>query len=449
MSISARRLLKSGHTRPVVPPSASNARAVSEFLDSLGIVGSFNQVDIPNATLLDRLNYLGVKRIRTGTPLGNATDIAASRTRFNMLVAAGYKTLHVLNPTPVDTVSSPISADDRAMIDQRITQLITFLTDNPTIAEAAYGIEYFNELNHGTHGDPDNFDVNIAYGVPKLWTMASTLRSSYGIKIAGPALVSYKMGTPDNDASELKTTFDALNPYSIDRYIDNGNLHSYYGSPKLPDTTFPDKTPGVLQPGWSTQFANTAPTGNSGETMDRYRFLSWFISRAKPFVVTETNSTGAPGQVRNAVMIPRIYLENFRIGVLHTYVFNLLMFNGYGLLDTPANGFAVKQSGVAVHNLTTILADSAPSYTPSGTLNFTVPSGIKRVLLQKSDGSFWLCVWRDVEYDVAATPMTLTFASAKTITIYADLNTTPLASRGPNTTFSVDVGPKVTIIKIT
>lgn len=427
---------------PPPPNSPSNARWAGEFLDSIGIVGSFQQVSIPDNTLLDRLNYAGAKRIRNSAAIGTAAERAATITRFNMLFENGYKWNLVLSPLGSANVTNETE------IDNRINAAITFLSDNPSIAAGVTSIEYFNELNSSQHGDEETFDVNIAYGVPRLWERSAALRAA-GIKILAPSIIGYKLGSPHNDAAELKTTFDAANDQPIHNYVDYGNIHAYYGTPKLPEMSFPDKLPPDLQDGWPTQFARVAPSGNSGEPVNIYRYVSWYISRQKPIIITETNHKGEPGQARGLVLIPRLLLENFRIGIKETYIFNLLLFNGYGIFGNATTDYEIRPTATAMHNLTTILADTAASYTPSGTLDYSLPTNVRRVLLQKSDGSFWLCVWRAAEYDTAASNATLTFTSNQTIQQYKDLDTTPLAAQGPNTSFTISVGPKVSIIKIT
>jgi hypothetical protein len=65
----------------------------------------------------------------------------------------------------------------------------------------------------------------------------------------------------------------------------------------------------------------------------------------------------------------------------------------WGLFDTSYNP---KKSGLFLHNMTTILADSA-STTP-GKLDYSIanqPATVHDLLLQKSNGTFELVVWNE------------------------------------------------------
>lgn len=435
-------------TPPDPPVGPSNARWTGDFIDSIGISAALNEttaINMPNATLINRLNFAGVKRIRTVIPLGSPAQMTAAITRMNLLVNNGCKIIHTLAPLGADNVTN------HTAIDSKISSLLDFLNDNPTIGNAAYAVEYFNELDRDKTADPNDFDLNIAYGVPKLWARTSTLRAN-GVKILGPSLLGYKLGGTFNDASETKTTFDAANAQTIENFFDFGNLHTYFGTAKLPETTFQSKTPNELPSGWATQFASVAPTGGTADDpMNRYRYYSWYISRQKPIITTETNSqgSGSTGELRSGSFVPRILLESFRMGVQQTYIFNLVMYNGYGLFGNESDDYEVKPAGQALHNLTTILSDAATSYTPSGTLDYSVPAGIRHVLLQKSDGTFWLCLWKAAEYTTTASAVTLAFTNPQTIQQYRDLNLTPMVSVGPATSFNVTIGPKVSIFKVT
>ena len=57
-----------------------------------------------------------------------------------------------------------------------------------------------------------------------------------------------------------------------------------------------------------------------------------------------------------------------------------------------------RKAAVYLHNLTTILADQGSSVVPPGQLHYAIsdqPGTTHELLLQKSDGTFWLVVWSE------------------------------------------------------
>lgn len=113
---------------------------------------------------------------------------------------------------------------------------------------------------------------------------------------------------------------------------------------------------------------------------------------------------------------PRLYLENFNRGIICSF--------WYELCDQGTNGsqeatfglitksHECKPQGTAIKNLITLLKDASfdksskswksPEFVP-GKLDFTIIGGSKDIhttLLQKSNGSFYLCIWNEIRsYD--------------------------------------------------
>lgn len=255
------------------------------------------------------------------------------------------------------------------------------------------------------------------------------------------------LGATRYDAQKIEFT-EGTTPLS--NYMHYGNMHSYFAAGALPETAFPSKLPDDLPPGSSTMFASVAPSGRSDTHTKRMQYYSWYVSKAKPMIMTETNLHESITRVPE---LPRILIESFRTGIKRTYIYSMINTNGgYGLfaLDAP---YAPRATGTAVHNLTTILADTASSYTPTGSLDYTVSgaANARHFLFQKSDDSYWLAVWLSAASTAGSKSLTLTFNDGShTIQQYKDLNPTPLAAQGPNTSFTgLQVGPTVSIFKIT
>ena len=159
-----------------------------------------------------------------------------------------------------------------------------------------------------------------------------------------------------------------------------------------------------------------------------YYYLNYAVSSVptvtgKPVVVSETGyytlQDGRSGvtQYVQGVWDVDILLQDAANGILNTYLYQLE--DGYN--DEPLNpednyglytvGGAPKQAAVAIHNLTTILADSSAdsgSFTPH-TLNYSV-SGLNpdygfQTVFAKSSGTFDVALWSEPQFFDAVTGM--------------------------------------------
>ena len=129
-----------------------------------------------------------------------------------------------------------------------------------------------------------------------------------------------------------------------------------------------------------------------------------------PVVSTETGyHTSAPNgdqvsEVAAAKYIPRLFAEYFNRGIARTYAYELI--DG---LDDPANPEAnfgllrndgsPKPAYDALKNLIDLLEEPGADFTPQSldyALSTSEPT-VQHTLLQKSDGTFYLLLWNDVE----------------------------------------------------
>ena len=184
--------------------------------------------------------------------------------------------------------------------------------------------------------------------------------------------------------------------------------------------------------------------------------------------------------------MPRLMLENFRIGIARTHI--------YELYDEPAKheqeahigSFTTSGSGPdynhtpktwakSLRNLSTILSDTTDVPSP-GRLPFTWDAGSANsefdpMLFQKSDGSFWIAVWRRISVcdynqpshnsvDITPSPwtnditftfddyMTLPSSVTKYVVNYDSENTAGTAVSLSGRSFKLSVSPLVQLIKI-
>ena len=109
----------------------------------------------------------------------------------------------------------------------------------------------------------------------------------------------------------------------------------------------------------------------------------------------------------------------------------------YGLYDDGSGDWGLfnadgtpRPAATALHDLTTLLTDTgadAATFTP-GSLNYTLSgtqTGDNSVLIEKSDGSFWIGLWNETE--AANSPHTITLnlgEEAATVTEYDPLTGT-------------------------
>jgi hypothetical protein len=108
-----------------------------------------------------------------------------------------------------------------------------------------------------------------------------------------------------------------------------------------------------------------------------------------------TTGTGAITEEQQGRLFMNLYLSAFKQGFTYTFIYMLRddPVQGYwGLFDTS---YQPKTSGTYLHNLTTILADTATMTAP-GKLDYSIaaePTTVHDLLAQKSDGTFELVVW--------------------------------------------------------
>ena len=208
--------------------------------------------------------------------------------------------------------------------------------------------------------------------------------------------------------------FTVINDYqSSSDANDFANVHSY---------GFEDGNNAFLPP-------DQSPYGAAG-----YGSLDFNIGKAerglthppKPVVFTEAGYFTTPGhagrisRLGQAKYLPMLLADNFRSGVLRTYLYSLFDTSE----GTDLNG---QPAGTAVGNLIALLSESSwnsetqtrntPSFVPGALqMNVNASGGnVEHLLLQKSDGVFYLMMWNAVPvYDARRSPPDLTNPGVQT-----------------------------------
>ncbi|HVI09356.1 MAG TPA: hypothetical protein VND65_13795 [Candidatus Binatia bacterium] len=169
----------------------------------------------------------------------------------------------------------------------------------------------------------------------------------------------------------------------------------------------------------------------------------------------------------SAIYLPIAFLSGFDLGVARTFSYELMdevndpeLTSGsgeghYGLLHYDGSP---KPAYTALQSLIAVLRDSGPNFEP-GSLRVTfagAPKSLQAVLLEKSDGAYYLALWNDVPvYRPATTqargedlyppnvPVKITVSETRQFTVYA-----PNDRSGANPTGQYTIATKFDSIEL-
>lgn len=389
-----------------------------DFDNSVGVnthwyYGANFQYQPQFSNLVNRLKQAGIDHFRDGE------------------FAQGYNTPSWITAMYTQLASNGIKAELIVAQGQTLSQLESGLRAYPGLE----AIEPFNEWD--ANGGP-NWRATLLNELPQIKQAGKDL----GLTVLGPSMID------EDDADKLGN----LSPY-----INVDNMHSYSGG-RNPETQ-----------GWG----DFDSEGNS------YGSLAWNLDMVHaygpglPAYATETGyqttSTPTQNQVPEQVegtYAPRLLLDYFKNGVPRTYIYELIddppgtpvTQTGYGLLRYD---LSPKPAFTAISNLLSVLKDGSTSFSP-GSLDYTLNGdmdGVESLLLQKSNGDFYLNVWLDGSiYDVnklVSTPqtphsLTLTVPAGDTVSYVASFNPDgTITETTPNQpTYTVNVNSCVTTVRI-
>ncbi|WP_139224315.1 hypothetical protein [Cellulomonas marina] len=304
-----------------------------------------------------------------------------------------------------------------------------------------------------------------------LYRAAKADSRTAGIPVIGPSLGG--------------TYWGGGNPFpanSLAPYVDWGNFHPYPGGNSF---SYPSDYAGISRYYWNADFPSVAldryPTN-----FDTYRPPFGL----RPMAATETGySTFRFGQSEKMQgrYVPRIFLENFRLGIRRTFLYELVdSFDdptGYnreahfGLLRhdlTPKPAFYALQSlisAVSAPKPSALTKPNPPS--PQLTLQVNAPagydaSGLHHLQFARADGSTVLALWHEISGDdlsplqstpqqpirevyhpcLAVTVSGVDLSAARTTAIGDDGRLVPIPSRAATTGLKVQVGEQVTFVTV-
>ena len=192
-------------------------------------------------------------------------------------------------------------------------------------------------------------------------------------------------------------------------------INMSFGSGWTPDNNYQGNYGAVGNLAAYAGFGNAHTYPNVGQSTDwamqRLNGLARMADSTDPVITTEIgwNESQGFGQANIAKYVLQAALDGMKDGDAKTYFYGLFD-DGSGLFGLMNQDGTPKPAGIALHNLTTLLADTsatASTFTP-GTLGYTLSgttASDNSLLMEKSDGSFWISLWdeNDVAHDVTLT----------------------------------------------
>jgi hypothetical protein len=229
------------------------------------------------------------------------------------------------------------------------------------------------------------------------------------------------------------TDYKALG--DISAWVDKGCIHYYSG------------------------FRRPTLTGPTAYNMVQALRDASMLAPTKKIWMTETGWMTAGNvpmsQRAQAKYVVRDYFDAFSNGVEKIFDYQLMDddTNLYGITDATARP---KLAFYGLKNMVALVKDSAGG---SGVLDYSVtgaPSSLKQMLLQKSDGSFLLILWLDVDsYNFSQkrdietmVPATINLATSATAEVYQPTFSSTMQSSSTGKSIPVFVGDQITVVRI-
>ncbi len=175
--------------------------------------------------------------------------------------------------------------------------------------------------------------------------------------------------------------------------------------------------------------AHTYPSGAPASTIQLITTDANIAAPGRPVIQTEFGyDTSQIDATTAAKYTLDGLLDSTADGVAKTYLYALFDDGSgqFGLMNADGTS---KPAGLAIHDMTTLLADpgAGAGFTP-GTLSYGLTgttTGDNSLLFQKSDGSDWIAIWNEQQALGASHTITLNLASpAATITVFDPLTGT-------------------------
>ena len=392
-----------GASALILPGRAAGAAAATtpavKFYQSLGINGHFWYA---NTAWYQRLMELGVPNLRAK---------AASNKDFISRLGPFFSSGGKLNATIVHSGEPTLDKVEA-------TKNLAFLKDYVGLQRVS-GVEGPNEFNSD---HPPNW-VPILRDFVK-W-LHDTVRADVAFKstpIIGPSIWK-----------RIRDDYIALG--DISQWIDKGCIH-FYSTQRRPTMTNDNTMPGALSD-------------------------AHIIAPGKTLWMTESGWMSPNGAIPvstrcQAKYVARDYFDAFGFGVEKLFMYQIIddQVNQFGLCDAGANP---KPAFNALKNVTALFKDQ---YAGRGSLGYSIsgaPTSLKSFAFSKSDGSYLLVLYLDVDsYDAKlrkdleyAVPVTVNLsASARKIEVYQPAFSAAIQDSGRGNKIPLFATDHPTIVKV-
>jgi hypothetical protein len=412
---------RSEKVAPITPPtttfSSEQAQSAYDFVNSIGVNTHLNYFDrtYGNFQFIEReLASIGIRHVRDGVHLLNSDYNNAVYSRWSQLGDIGVRFDAVLDPR---SALGPLTPGKLAQVDDL----------------ANHTIESFEGPNELDISNVPSWASVIRDYQEDIYRSAKSMTGEKPVMVVGPSLAFASKGSSVGDISDR---------------IDYGNLHPYPAA-KMPSAVFPE------QPSLAAE-----------------------VSGSKKLFITESGYHNALNDHRDqpavseasaAKYIPRLFLEDFSRGIPRTYLYELMdeapdpeLTNfqmHWGLIRSDG---LEKPAFTSVKNLISELTDSVePEHLQQLTYSLSAQNAqIHHLLLQRSDGDFFIIFWQEVQsYDyekqqeitVSSRTITLTLAhSVQTLTTYEPTTQArPLQVYTNATSVSLEIPDHPLVVKIT
>lgn len=416
------------------------ARATSDFLDSIGVVSTFEDRGQPYEKTLEMLRYGGFRWLRGGIEGLSDSGPLTMESFLNLHEEAGVKISWGLG--------SGISDVDRLIATGRILAR----------AGALLAFEGNNEPNNW----PVTYKGEKGGGRSSWLPLAKLHADLYRVVKSDPELSSYPVwslsepGAQRDNAGlqylEIPEGANTLMPTGT-RFADYANVHNYLYHPNVPDPA-DNKAWDAADPSSATSVDGLY--GNFGLTWaNRFQGYSEEALVDLPRVTTETGVAikGNVDETLQGLNLVNLYLSQFVRGYRYTAVYILRDrtdeqgVQTYGFFDAQ---YRPRLGARYLHNLTTILADEGRREVPDR-LEYKVtprPDTVHDLLLQHSDGTFQLVIWGEAL--VGNDRLTVSFGQvAKRVELYnAIAGTAPVLTVERGSAIELDVSDHPLVLKI-
>lgn len=339
--------------------AAEPVRPADAFVDSIGVNVHMTYTNTPYldyGRVADRLDEAGIRHVREG--------LSRQERSFGAYDALADRGVGI----------TFIMGEPRERADT-LEQLLTVLRTR--VGRSAEAVEGPNEYSYS--GDPQ-WSPHLRAYQERLYAGIKGDPSLAHLPVVAPSLIAWQ------DYAEIGDLRNAL---------DVGNKHIYAGG-DLPEANVD----------WELSVAARM----SGERP------VWVTESGYHNGLASANGHRPASEAATATYLPRMYLEHFRHGIPRTFAYELVdewpdpaLENHEAHFGMLRHDYSEKPSFRRVANLIAVLADPGPPH-PTAPLDLGVrdaPADLRRLVLQKRDGSYYIVLWRAARVwdPVARTPL--------------------------------------------